>query len=512
METFAAHGSQIMKISSEDDPTPRSATKSRWPLTVTAVCVLIVSIALSVSWSNQHTLSNWKRYQAEIAARGDSVDWRDYVQPPAPPDDKNFGATPLLQSIGRKGKVDPKVWARIDGTGLSEQYGRNQLGKTGDWTTGQGADLQSIQDFLRSAKFALSPMPQEPAADVLAALDGLTADFDELREASKRPFARLKLAHPDPLNCDVPEFNAVWTLSHLLSLRTSAELALGRADGAFADVRVIHRLADVNRTEPSSSSGGYYCVIHGLALQAFWEGWVAGQWSDQQLKEFQSRFASVDMLAVFDNAMRGERAGINSMVETLNGRQLLDHFLPAGAVCVDDWNDRLIRFYVRNSSPALRAENLLFYNRLWDQTFFKSYDLSRHQVFPAKSEAAMVLIEKSFSKITAEKYLALIAVSNFPHFIKMIARNQIFVSEALIVCALERYRRENGEYPATLARLSPGFLENLPHDIITGETLKYRLTANGQFLLYSVGWNQRDDNGNAEKDKGDWVWPVEVSK
>ena len=218
------------------------------------------------------------------------------------------------------------------------------------------------------------------------------------------------------------------------------------------------------------------------------------------------------MLAVFDNAMRGERAGIDSMVETLNGRQLLDHFLPAGAVSGDDWNDRLIRFYVRNSSPALRAENLLFYNRLWDQTLFKGYDLSRHQVFPTKSEAAWVLIDKSLSKITAEKYLAAIALPNFRLFITMVARNQTFVSEALIVCALERYRRANGEYPATLARLAPGFLENLPHDIITGETLKYRLTANGQFLLYSVGWNQRDDNGNAEKDKGDWVWPVEVSK
>jgi len=476
------------------------------------VCVLIASVALSVFWSNQHTLSNWKRYQAQIAARGDSVDWRDYVPPSAPPDDKNFGATPLLQSIGRKGKVDPKVWARIDGTGLSEQYARTQLGKTGDWTTGQGAELESIQDFLRSTRFALSPMPQEPAADVLAALDGLTADFDELREASKRPFARLKLAHPDPLNCDMPDFNAVRTLSQLLSLRASAELALGRADGAFADVRVIHRLADVNRTEPSSSSAVYYCDFHGLALQTFWEGWVAGQWSDQQLKEFQSRFASVDMLAVFDNAMRGERAGIDSMVETLNGRQLLDHFLPPGPVSGDDWKDKLIRFYVRSSSPSLRAENLLYYNRLWDQTLFKAYDLSRHQIFPAKSKAAWVLIDKSFSKLTAEKYLAAIALPNFPRFIKIVARNQTFVSEALIVCALERYRRANGEYPATLARLTPGFLDNLPLDLITGETLKYRLTANGQFLLYSVGWNQRDDNGTAEKDKGDWVWPVEVSK
>ena len=123
-----------------------------------------------------------------------------------------------------------------------------------------------------------------------------------------------------------------------------------------------------------------------------------------------------------------------------------------------------------------------------------------------------MLIEKSFSKITAEKYLAAIVVPNYLHLIKLVARNQTYVSEALIVCARERYRRANGEYPATVARLAPGFLENLPQDVITGETLKYRLTANGQFLLYSVGWNQRDDNGNAEKDKGDWVWPVEVSK
>jgi len=43
-----------------------------------------------------------------------------------------------------------------------------------------------------------------------------------------------------------------------------------------------------------------------------------------------------------------------------------------------------------------------------------------------------VLIDKSFSKITAEKYLAAIAVPNFSHFIKIVARNQTFVSEALI--------------------------------------------------------------------------------
>jgi len=71
-----------------------------------------------------------------------------------------------------------------------------------------------------------------------------------------------------------------------------------------------------------------------------------------------------------------------------------------------------------------------------------------------------------------------------------------------------------GSIPQRLRGFRQAFwrMENLPHVIITGETLKYRLTANGQCLLYAVGWSERDDNGNPEKDKGDWVWPVEVSK
>lgn len=468
--------------------------------------VLLVCAAASLFCLNQRALSGWKRYQAEIAARGESLNWKDYLPPPAPPDEENFGATPLLQSVGRKGKVDPTAWGRINGTGLSDQ-----LGKTGDWTMGQRAELKSIQDFLRRAGFTLPPMPREPAADLLAVLDGLKPEFDELHEASKRPFARLKLAYPDPVSCDVPNFIALRTLSQLLSLRASAELSLGSRDEAFADVRVIHRLADVNRSEPFLVSAMIYCAIHGLALQTFWEGWISNQWSDQQLREFQLEFASVDMLAAFDNAMRGERAGVDSLVETSNGQQLVQIFAGTGAMG-GDWKDKLTWCSARFSSRSLRSQNLLYYNRLLDQTLFKSYDLNRHQIFPGKSEEAADLLNKSLSRTTAQNYLASFALPNFSRALQTVARNQTFVSEALMVCALERYRRANGEYPATLARLSPGFLENLPRDIITLETLKYRRTADGQFLLYSVGWNERDDNGNCDKDNGDWVWPVAVKK
>jgi hypothetical protein len=87
--------------------------------------------------------------------------------------------------------------------------------------------------------------------------------------------------------------------------------------------------------------------------------------------------------------------------------------------------------------------------------------------------------------------------------------------QAVIACALERHRLATGKYPKALAELSPRFLKQVPHDLITGKPLHYELTEDGQFLLYSVGWNETDDNGElaflasgrgVEKKDGDWVW------
>ena len=81
----------------------------------------------------------------------------------------------------------------------------------------------------------------------------------------------------------------------------------------------------------------------------------------------------------------------------------------------------------------------------------------------------------------------------------------------------------HGEYPETLDALVPQFVEKLPHDIIGGQPLHYRRTdppsqssgaASGKFLLYSVGWNEKDDggqvvlkeDGSVDRDKGDWIW------
>jgi hypothetical protein len=105
----------------------------------------------------------------------------------------------------------------------------------------------------------------------------------------------------------------------------------------------------------------------------------------------------------------------------------------------------------------------------------------------------------------------------FPAFSKAPVRfalSQASVDLARVACALERYRLTHGQYPETLDTLAPQFITELPHDIINGQPLHYRRTSDGQFSLYSVGWNEKDDggvagvrkSGTADREQGDWVW------
>jgi hypothetical protein len=107
------------------------------------------------------------------------------------------------------------------------------------------------------------------------------------------------------------------------------------------------------------------------------------------------------------------------------------------------------------------------------------------------------------------------------NFLEKIAAAQTSLDLARTAIALERFRLEHGEFPESLDALAPQFMEKIPHDVIGGQPLHYRRTDDGQFVLYSVGWNETDDGGvvifkkkspsdespsGVDMDQGDWVW------
>ena len=70
-------------------------------------------------------------------------------------------------------------------------------------------------------------------------------------------------------------------------------------------------------------------------------------------------------------------------------------------------------------------------------------------------------------------------------------RSQATVNLAIAACALERYKLANAHYPETLATLTPQFVATVPRDPVDGQPLRYRLTADRQYVLYSIGTDGR---------------------
>ena len=80
------------------------------------------------------------------------------------------------------------------------------------------------------------------------------------------------------------------------------------------------------------------------------------------------------------------------------------------------------------------------------------------------------------------------------------------IAGTILMLAIEIYHAENGQYPTTLDKLVPEFLQEIPNDPFSEQGFIYRVTtdADGQlnYVLYSVGADGIDNNGtiNAEQE------------
>jgi type II secretory pathway pseudopilin PulG len=137
-------------------------------------------------------------------------------------------------------------------------------------------------------------------------------------------------------------------------------------------------------------------------------------------------------------------------------------------------------------------------------------------VYPAAAKKVMtetdhLVNHAGFSPYT---FVTAVAVPSFVKAVQTFAKNQTLANEGQIVCALERYHLAHNEYPETLDALQPESIAQLPHDLIGGQPLHYHRTSDGKFVLYSIGWNEKNDDGQValkkdgtvDRENGDWVW------
>jgi hypothetical protein len=149
-----------------------------------------------------------------------------------------------------------------------------------------------------------------------------------------------------------------------------------------------------------------------------------------------------------------------------------------------------------------------------------TFDATKRRVFPREVEGRHHELEreiaggrlgKTFSAVLHHHLLAAMLVPALNRLPLQAAMAQTAANQAALACALERYWLANSQFPEKLESLAPRYLTDLPRDLLSGEPYRYRRTDQSQFVLYSIGWNEKDDGGTPgptlfDEKQGDWVW------
>ena len=332
------------------------------------------------------------------------------------------------------------------------------------------------------------------ASDYLAWSDGLEPQLTIIRRALQRPRSQLPGFYANPNTIPGPNFPSTRNLSQTLGARAQCHLLLGRPDEALADLTLIH---DICRRIPAEQqpatllSAMVNQAVRALYAEQIGEGVRLHAWREPQLIALQEQLKTVDVLSPVKQAFT---------LRAVIAHRALESVPSAGMVKRTAW----AALYPRGWGYRHVAARLnLDFGRLG------CLDTDNQIVFPGKAiaadEASQALEHGAYTSVDS------LWQADFNRASRNTAKSQTEINQALIACALERFRLAHGDYPENLDSLVPQFLAAIPHDVIGGAPLHYRRTPDGTFVLYSIGWNNRDDGGAPSHPwpniDGDWLWP-----
>jgi hypothetical protein len=355
------------------------------------------------------------------------------------------------------------------------------------------ADAVAAVNGKKIAQVARTPAEQREAAKaVLAELQVYEPALNEFRATMHRPRSRYPVNYlrDDPFMILLPHLARIKSIAQELNLRACAGLAVDDMDGAFRDTLLGLRIAESLRDEMFivSQLGRAACLDN--ALQPVWEGIALKKWSDAQLQAFQARLATIDLVSALDRSLRSERAAAIAFIEQARKRGNIAEMMDVVSGESPHWY----------SFPNLMARLMprgwfdleqVSYCKLIDDETRNALDVSGRTIDLAAFQQGgrrteQLLGQGFFQQLWHHRFMARLLVPALNKAARRYAVAQAKADEALIACAIERYRLANGKLPETLEALIPKYVPRLPHDVLSGKPLSYR-TSGDQFVLSSVG-------------------------
>jgi hypothetical protein len=468
--------------------TPKN--KSGWRILrriLVSIAVLATLVALLYAEEDWRGKRAWENCKRELEAKGAVLDWDKYIPPPVP-DDQNFFKAPKMQ-----------VW-----------FVRHNVATTTE-----------LHLLATNAVTTATNLNEIVATKYLAWSDQFEPDFDLIREALKRPYARMDGDYTKPYEIPIQNFVNVRAIVQVLSQRAKCDLLLGQPDKALQELTLMHEMCRLFLAAPTGKpmtlvAAMINVAVNGLYFETIGKGLSSHAWQEPQLIALQGQLKSVALLPFVAEALKAEQASVCRTAEIMNFREI-------NSIGIGEPSHKTLWQKIKNLKSyrydlmprGWIYQNMAVYASLI-QLPIDSFEPTDEAVSPQKIDRAMFNLVTSVDRHSIFGMLADIGIPSFTKAMQTVAHTQTQVNEAQIVCALERYHLAHGEYPETLDALAPQFIEKIPHDIIGGNPLIYRRTDDGSFILYSVGWNEKDDGGEKHQynnvgrgvdySQGDWVW------
>jgi hypothetical protein len=502
-----------------ETPAPKTSRIKRFFRRVLFVLAALITLgALLLAEENWRGGRAWRNYKNAMEAKGERFDAARLI-PPKVPDEENFAMTPFLAPVFNLPPGDPSLPLK----GATNRFGNgfrvrklenyaaanrganiappwfglsvNRRPHPVGWIYGMAADLtgwaEAIQGTNSAPPAGKNADPVQAASIVLDNMKTCEPTLMELQSATARRYCRFNIPYeewdkPEVSQVRMEHFVLIKWLFRFLTLHAQAEMVAGQTDRALEDINVMFRLDDGLKEEPLLISQLVRYASATILLQPVAEGLAEGRWSDAQLRALQERLGQMDVLASTVQAFYGERD-----------------------ICANPSFD----------GPAMKPRGWfrleqLNINKAFQELLLPRINLAAREVNPAVGHACDLAMSNFTQGIFIHhRIMAAMLLPSLFGAARHAAETQTDVDLVTVACALERYRLAEGNYPDQLAALTPRFIAALPHDIINGQPLKYRRASNGKFILYSVGWNGKDDGGATATDKegrpdtlhGDWV-------
>ncbi len=497
----------------------------RWFLFANIALVTLVGLFYAVE--NFRGKRAWESYRKDAEARGVKFNFADHVPPPIP-DEQNAANVPLVHSWfdqRMRGKGDPALWPDL--FERAQAFNRGNLNKNKRTMTDMVAWQQALATAETNSRVKASDIQPSPrttkeqsdaAAAVLETLKIYDPALEQFRTAMKRPQMRYPVQYDTdtPFSILLPHLGAIKRTCQLVSLRASANLARGKSDAAFEDVRMGLRFVDsLGQDQFLISELVRLACVH-IVLQPVWEGIVQHRWTEPQLKTLQERLEKYNWMPALAKSLSTERAAGLTTIDWIETRSSGKRFDAIGGTEGEGSLGNSVNATVSLMPRGWWEMEKVSYARIIE-TLMANVERA------SKSGAAATIaqlddsgtVRYGFDAILHHEMMANLLIPAISKAHRKFCAAQVATDEAAVACALERARLANGSYPKSLDALIPKFLTRAPIDFVSGAPFHYRVEGDG-YVLYSAGWNQHDDGGRPgktmfdEKD-GDWVWRVQAT-